>query len=95
MFLYYFFPLYSLALPRKNIILILTSEGLPITPMPGNRKGYVDRFGNIWVQGRSVTKGQSFEWDVQLSKQGIQQVGWMTKDNSHLNVSLDGRVTHK
>ena len=40
-------------------------------------------------------KDQPFEWDVQLSKQGIQQVGWMTRDNSHLNVSLDGRVTHK
>jgi len=63
--------------------------------MPDNSNAYVDRFGNIWVRGRSVTKGQSFEWDVQLSKQGIQQVGWMTRDNSHLNVSLDGRVTHK
>ncbi len=59
------------------------------------RKGFVDRFGNVWLKGKSRTKGQSHEWDVQLSKQGIQQVGWMTRDNSHLNVSLDGRVTHK
>ena len=55
----------------------------------------VDRFGNLWVQGESRTKGQAHEWDVQLSRQGIQQVGWMTRDNTHLNVSLDGRVTHK
>ena len=55
----------------------------------------MDRFGNVWLRGESRTKGQDFEWAVQLSKQGIQQVGWMTRDNSHLNVSLDGRVTHK
>lgn len=71
------------------------SEGLPTVAMPNGRPGFKDRFGNIWVQGDSRTKGQAFEWDVQLSKQGIQQVGWMTRDNTHLNVSLDGRVTHK
>lgn len=57
--------------------------------------GFIDRFGNVWTKGRSITRGQPHEWDVQLSKQGISQVGWMTRDNSHLNVSLDGKVTHK
>lgn len=72
------------------------SEGkLPVSRMANGKPGFIDRFGNIWVQGDSRTKGQSHEWDVQLSKQGIRQVGWMTRDNSHLNVSLDGRVTHK
>jgi hypothetical protein len=70
-------------------------DRLPYEKLPGNRIGFIDRFGNLWVEGKSRTKGQLFEWDVQLSKQGIQQVGWMTRDNSHLNVSLDGRVTHK
>ncbi len=32
----------------------------------------------------------------QLQQLGTrQQLGWMTRDNTHLNVSLDGRVTHK
>jgi len=68
---------------------------LPETRLPNGDTGFIDRFGNIWTKGSSRTKGQAFEWDVQLSKQGISQVGWMTRDNSHLNVSLDGRVTHK
>ncbi len=71
------------------------SEGLPRVPMPDGSEGIVDRFGNIWTQGESRTKGQPFEWDVQLSEQGKRQLGWMTRDNTHLNVSLDGRVTHK
>jgi hypothetical protein len=71
------------------------SEGLPQVVWHDRRRGFVDRFGNVWLKGESRTQGHDFEWDVQLSKQGIQQVGWMTRDNSHLNVSLDGRVTHK
>lgn len=71
------------------------TEDLPNTYVPGKGIGYIDKFDNVWVQGRSRTKGQQFEWDVQLSAQGKKQVGWMTRDNTHLNVSLDGRVTHK
>ncbi len=71
------------------------ADGLPEKRLADGGTGFIDRFGNVWVQGVSRTKGQPHEWDVQLSKQGIQQVGWMTRDNSHLNVSLDGRVTHK
>ena len=71
------------------------ANGLPEKRLPDGGTGFIDRFGNVWVQGESRTKGQAHEWDVQLSRQGIQQVGWMTRDNTHLNVSLDGRVTHK
>lgn len=70
-------------------------ERLPSKIMPNGKPGFIDRFGNIWTRGESRTAGEWREWDVQLSKQGIQQVGWMTRDNSHLNVSLKGRVTHK
>lgn len=70
-------------------------DRLPHEKLPGRKIGFIDRFGNLWVQGESRTKGQAHEWDVQLSRQGIQQVGWMTRDSTHLNVSLDGRVTHK
>nr|WP_276568327.1 polymorphic toxin type 17 domain-containing protein [Xanthomonas euvesicatoria] len=68
----------------------------PSSPLPrGPNNGYLDKFGNEWVKGPSRTAGQAFEWDVQLSRQGKAQLGWATRDGSHLNVSLDGRVTHK
>ena len=70
------------------------SQGLP-TRKAGNKTGFVDRFDNVWLDGPSRTYGQSFEWDVQLSSKGKQQIGWLTRDGSHANVSLDGRITHK
>ena len=71
------------------------AEGLPEVPVRGGKIGYRDRFGNIWVAGPSRTPGQNFEWDVQLSNKGREQIGWLTRDGSHANVSLDGRITHK
>jgi RHS repeat-associated protein len=52
-------------------------------PLPrGPQNGYRDVHGNEWVRGPSRTAGQPFEWDVQLH------------DGTHLNVSLDGEITH-
>lgn len=56
--------------------------------------GFVDKFGNIWKKGPSRTKGQAFEWDVQLSAKGKAQLGGLSRDGKHLNVSLDGKITH-
>ncbi|WP_420493130.1 polymorphic toxin type 17 domain-containing protein [Serratia marcescens] len=61
----------------------------------GPNKGYMDRFDNEWTKGPSRTKGQPFEWDVQLSDKGKAQLGWASRDGKHLNVSLDGKITHK
>ncbi|WP_349826528.1 polymorphic toxin type 17 domain-containing protein [Brenneria populi] len=47
------------------------------------------------VKGPSRTQGQAFEWDVQLSERGKAQLGWANRDGKHLNVSLDGKITHK
>ena len=71
------------------------SNDLPTGIMNGKR-GFKDRFGNIWTKGPSRTKGQDFEWDVQLSRQGKAQLGHLSRDGNkaHLNVSLDGRITH-
>lgn len=63
-------------------------------PLPRSDGGYVDKFGNVWTKGPSRTEGQAFEWDVQLSKTGKNQLGWASRDGSHLNVSLDGEITH-
>ena len=70
------------------------ANGLPTTKV-GGQIGYVDKFGNVWVKGPPRTAGQPFEWDVQLSNRGKSQIGWATRDGSHANVSLDGRITHK
>jgi hypothetical protein len=66
-------------------------------PLPrGTQNGYIDRFGNEWVRGPSRTQGQAFEWDVQLSNTGKSKIGWLSRDpdQAHVNVSLDGEVTH-
>lgn len=57
------------------------------------RKGYDP--ANPLAKGPSRTQGQAFEWDVQLSKTGKSKLGWVTRDGSHVNVSLDGRITYK
>lgn len=83
-------------LPTKGKVRYVPPENwTPRQPLPKKRGGYVDKFGNIWTKGPSRTKGQPFEWDVQLSRTGKQQLGRFSRDGSHLNVSLDGRITHK
>jgi len=60
----------------------------------GPNGGIMDRNNNEWLKGPSRTKGQHFEWDVQLSRTGKSQLGHLSKSGRHINVSLDGRVTH-
>jgi len=60
----------------------------------GPSHGYIDKFKNEWTKGPSRTAGQAFEWDVQLSDLGKKQLGWLSRDGEHINVSLDGRITH-
>ncbi|WP_196760145.1 polymorphic toxin type 17 domain-containing protein [Clostridium sporogenes] len=83
-------------LPIKGKIRFVPPEkwtaSQPLSKIDG---GYVDKFGNIWTKGPSRTAGQVFEWDVQLSKTGKNKLGWASRDGSHLNVSLDGKITHK
>ena len=84
-------------LPNEGKIRYVPPEGYsPSVPLPrGPNNGYIDKFGNEWIKGPSRTPGQAFEWDVQLSKTGQSQLGWATRDGSHLNVSLDGKITRK
>ncbi len=63
-------------------------------PLPKTKEGYIDKFGNIWKQGASRTASERFEWDVQLSRKGKAHLGWASRDGSHLNVSLKGKITH-
>ncbi len=79
-------------LPLKNLRI---GDGLPTEKLPGGRVAFIDRFGNKWVKGVPRTPGQPKEWDVQLSEAGKRAYGSRTRDNTHLNVSYDGRITHK
>lgn len=85
------------SLPTSGRIRFVPERGYdPNVPLArGPNKGFLDRFGNEWLKGPSRTQGQAFEWDVQLSRTGRNQLGWASRDGSHLNVSLDGHVTHR
>jgi len=63
-------------------------------PKSAEQNGLIDNFGNIWRRGSSRTAGQPFEWDVQLSRKGKEQLGWASKSGNHINISLDGKITH-
>ena len=83
-------------LPTKGKIRYIPPKGWqPSMPLPKKDGGYLDNFGNIGKKGPSRTAGEAFEWDVQLSKAGKDSIGWLTRDGSHANISLIGRVTHK
>ncbi|WP_311568327.1 polymorphic toxin type 17 domain-containing protein [Photobacterium arenosum] len=84
-------------LPTQGKIRFVPKRGYnPSNPLNrGPNKGFIDRFDNEWLKGPSRTEGQTFEWDVQLSKTGKQKIGWATRDGSHANISLDGKITHK
>jgi hypothetical protein len=42
----------------------------PSNPAKGPQNGFLDKFGNEWVRGPSRTRGQAFEWDVQIQSIG-------------------------
>ena len=69
------------------------SQKLPEGTLNGN-KGYLDKFGNVWVKGPSRTQGQAFEWDVQVASPESDFAKMWSKDGTHVNVSMDGTVTH-
>ena len=78
-----------------------TSGKIRFIPKKGNDKlvrgennGFIDRFDNEWVKGPSRTKGEPFEWDVQLSPQGQNKLGWASRDGKHINISIKGKITH-
>lgn len=66
------------------------------------RTGAVDRFGNVWqrgpAHGRAGAAGFEFEWDVQLSQQGLNAWGEHAHRRSdggwYINVTPDGRLSH-
>ena len=95
-------PLSKKAILKKNqlpikgkIRFVPDKKWTPSQPLKKQNGGYIDRFGNVWTKGPSRTAGEAFEWDVQLSKKGIEQVGWLSRDNAHINVSLEGEITHR
>jgi hypothetical protein len=85
-------------LPTKGKIRFVPPKGYnPVEPLRrGEQGGYIDRFGNELVKGPSRTAGQAFEWDVQLpaNLKGNVRFRLLSKDGQHVNVTLDGRISH-
>ena len=88
-------------LPRKGKMRFIPSKsdlmrGKLSTQKVGNETGFVDKFGNVWLKGTSRTNGEEFEWDVQLTKTRgeLFKRSGLSSDGKHLNVSLQGRITH-
>ena len=84
----------KLNLPTDGPIPFVPPKNWDVTnPTRGKNHGFIDAYGNEWTKGPSRTPGEPFEWDVQL--RGQSGLTHMTRDGSHLNVSMTGRVTHK
>ena len=88
-------------LPRKGRMRFIPSKndllrGKLSTQKVGKKTGYVDKFGNVWIKGPTRTNGEEFEWDVQLTKTRgeLFKRSGLSSDGKHLNVSLQGRITH-
>lgn len=83
----------------------LPTEG-PITFVPPKRwdvnrpaktqdgKGFLDAYGNEWRKGPSRTNGEPTEWDV-VPRNKSGGIANLSRDGSHVNVSLTGVVTHR
>jgi hypothetical protein len=66
-----------------EVVFVPPKNWRPSQPLrKGPQHGFIDAEGREWVKGPSRTAGESFEWDVQLL------------NGDHLNVSLQGRITH-
>jgi len=98
------------AVPQPTVASVLRTAGLPTRshwryvppkgwsptqPLPkGGQNGYLDKWDNEWTRGPSRTKGEAFEWDVQLSKHATKDFVARSPDGAHVNVSLKGVITH-
>jgi hypothetical protein len=94
----------SIGLPyKRNIYRFIPQQGYTADQrlQKGPGGGFIDRFGNEWIQGpahgRAASDGDEFEWDVQLSKKGFNIWGERAKTNrgkAWINVTKDGFLSH-
>ena len=102
-------------LPNEGRIRFVPPEGyVPQLPLPrGKNHGYIDKFGNEWIKGASrkwlehgpQAATDTFEWDVQLSREGLSHFTKFENDlgqqfirhvpsGAYVNVSPFGHITH-
>ena len=86
----------SVHLPNEGEMPFIPRKGYnPKEELPKRSNGcYVDKFDNEWGKGRSITPGEAYEWDVQLSPRGKRLFGHLSRSGNHLNVSWTGKITH-
>jgi hypothetical protein len=85
----------NMGLPTDGpLVFVPPKKWNPKNPLRTNdKKGFLDAFGNEWRKGPSRTPGQAWEWDV--VPRGNSSLKNLSRDGSHLNVSLGGKVTHR
>jgi hypothetical protein len=85
----------ALKLPTEGAVVFVPPKGWNVSQpqRTEDKKGFVDADGNEWRKGPSRTPGEPFEWDVVPA--GNSALRHLSRDGSHVNVSLTGRVTHK
>jgi hypothetical protein len=85
----------NMGLPTDGpIVFVPPKKWNPKNPLrTSDKKGFLDAFGNQWRKGPSRTPGQAWEWDV--VPRGQSSLKNLSRDGSHLNVSLGGKVTHR
>ncbi len=85
----------NMGLPTDGpIVFVPPKRWNPKNPLrTSDKKGFLDAFGNEWRKGPSRTPGQAWEWDV--VPRGNSSLKNLSRDGSHLNVSLGGKVTHR
>ena len=85
----------NLTLPTKGPVPFVPPSRWDINrPAKGPNGGFIDDFGNEWVKGKSRTAGEHHEWDI-IPKNTRSGIANFSRDGSHVNVSLEGIITHK
>lgn len=82
-------------LPVKGMVRFIPKDGdVKNCQLTRNGAGdYIDKFDNAWHKPKGSMQGE-FHWDVQLSKEGKETIGFASKSGKHLNVLPDGRIPH-
>lgn len=85
----------NLKLPTNGPVPFVPPARWDVTrPAKGPNGGFMDNFGNEWVKGPTRTVGDSHEWDV-IPKNVNSGLANFSRDGSHVNVSLQGVITHR
>lgn len=68
-------------------------DDLPVATING-KKGYLDKFGNVWVKPKGHAIQGEKHWDVQLGERTSAWLRQYSNSGKHVNITRDGRIAH-